>query len=70
MRITHGVTLVASTFIGLLAALDATAQVTRIDFQVVESPAFDGQSFGDVGQYERLRGVAYAEVGPQRCAES
>ncbi len=64
MRITHGVTLVASTFIGLLVAQDAAAQVTRIDFRVVESPAFDGQSFGDIGQYERLRGVAYAEVDP------
>ena len=64
MRITHGMTLVASTFIGLFVAQDAAAQVTRIDFRVVESPAFDGQSFGDIGQYERLRGVAYAEVDP------
>ena len=40
------------------------AQVTRIDFQIVESPAFDGQSFGDIGQYERLRGVAYGDVDP------
>ncbi len=64
MRITHGVALFAATFIGPLVTADASAQVTRIDFQVVESPAFDGQSFGDVGQYERLRGVAYGEVDP------
>ena len=64
MRITHGVALLAATFIGPLVTADASAQVTRIDFQVVESPAFDGQSFGDIGQYERLRGVAYGEVDP------
>ena len=64
MRITHGVALFAATFIGPLVTADVSAQVTRIDFQVVESPAFDGQSFGDIGQYERLRGVAYGEVDP------
>ena len=64
MRITHGVALLAATFIGPLVTVDVSAQVIRIDFQVVESPAFDGQSFGDIGQYERLRGVAYGEVDP------
>ena len=64
MRIAHGVALVAATFIALFVTADASAQVTRIDFQVVESPAFGGQTFGDIGQYERLRGVAYGEVDP------
>ena len=64
MRITHGVALFAATLVGPLVAVDVAAQITRIDFQVVESPAFDGQNFGDVGQYERLRGVAYGEVDP------
>ncbi len=64
MRITHGVALFAATFIAPLVAANASAQITRIDFQVVESPAFDGQSFGDIGQYERLRGVAFGEVDP------
>ncbi|MCH7857283.1 MAG: hypothetical protein IIB37_11075 [Gemmatimonadetes bacterium] len=64
MRITHGAVLFAATFIGPLLTADLSAQITRIDFQVVESPAFDGQSFGDIGQYERLRGVAYGEVDP------
>ena len=64
MRFTHGLTLVAATVIGPLVVADAAAQVTRIDFQVVESPAFDGESFGNIGQYERLRGVAYGEVDP------
>ena len=45
MRFTHGLTLVAATVIGPLVVADAAAQVTRIDFQVVESPAFDGESF-------------------------
>ena len=61
---THGVALVAATVIVLLGAADASAQVTRIDFHVVESPAFGGESFGDIGQYERLRGVAYGDVDP------
>ena len=61
MRFTQGVALVVATFIGPIVAADASAQVTRIDFQVVESPAFGGESFGDIGQYERLRGVAYGE---------
>ena len=64
MRIIYGVALFVATFIGPLVTADVSAQVTRIDFQVVESPAFDGQSFGDIGQYERLRGVAYGEVDP------
>jgi len=42
----------------------AVAQVTRIDLEVVESPALDGQRFGEVGAYERLRGVAYGAVDP------
>ena len=64
MRITHVAVLAAITFLGSLAVSDVSAQITRIDLEVVESPAFDGQSFGSVGQYERLRGVAYGEVDP------
>ena len=64
MRFAHGVALVVATFIGPAVAADVSAQITRIDFRVVESPAFGGESFGDTGQYERLRGVAYAEVDP------
>ena len=64
MRIARGLALVAATVNGPLVVADASAQVTRIDFQVVESPAFGGESFGDIGQYERLRGVAYGEVDP------
>ena len=59
-----GPALVGATAIALLLAADAFAQITRIDLQVVESPALDGQRFGQVGQYERLRGMAYGEVDP------
>ena len=65
MRITLGLALVAAAFLGPVVAADASAQVTRIDFQVVESPAFGGESFGSIGQYERIRGVAYGEVDPK-----
>ncbi len=65
MRITHAMAVVVATFTGPMVAVDLSAQVTRIDFEVVESPAFDGENFGNVGQYERLRGVAYAEVDPE-----
>lgn len=42
----------------------ASAQVTQLDLEVVASPAFDGQHFGDIGQYEHLRGTAYAALDP------
>ena len=46
----------------------ATAQagLTRIviDPARSQSPAFEGLSFGSVGQYEKLRGTAYGEVDP------
>ena len=54
----------AASVIALLLAADAFAQTTRLDLQVVESPAFDGQRFGQTGQYEHLRGMAYGEVDP------
>ncbi|MEX2048435.1 MAG: alpha/beta hydrolase domain-containing protein [Gemmatimonadota bacterium] len=56
---------VTCALVALLAlATDARAQVTRIDLAVVESPALDGQSFGSVGRYERLRGLAFGAVDP------
>ena len=48
----------------LLLPGDAPAQITRLEVQVVESPALDGQRFGQIGQYERLRGVVHGEVDP------
>jgi len=45
-------------------AIEASAQLTRLELHVVESPALDGRSFGGAGQYERLRGLAYGAVDP------
>jgi len=47
-----------------LAASSAEARVTRIDITSIESPTFDGTTFGAVGAYEKLRGKAYGEVHP------
>jgi len=40
--------------------------ITRvvIDQDRSQSPTFDGMSFGSVGQYEKLRGIAYGELDP------
>ena len=40
--------------------------IRRIVFDPLrsESPTFEGRSFGSVGQYEKLRGVAYGELDP------
>ena len=47
-----------------LSAQTASAHVVRVVIQRVESPAFGGASFGAVGQYEKIVGVAYGEVDP------
>ena len=64
MKTRLGQALCSVVMIALVVTADAFAQVTRIDLQVVELPALDGQSFGRVGQYERLRGVVYGDVDP------
>jgi hypothetical protein len=53
---------------GLLWGCDVQvglSQITRIDMRVVESPAYEGARFGEIGQYERLRGVFYGEADPR-----
>lgn len=47
-----------------LPAKIAAAHVVRVVIQRVESPTFGGTSFGSVGQYEKIVGVAYGEVDP------
>ncbi len=42
----------------------AEARIVRIEITSVQSPTFDGRTFGRVGQYEKLRGRAYGEVDP------
>jgi hypothetical protein len=50
--------------VSVAVAPEAQARVTRIVFTRVESPTFAGQSFGTVGQFEKLVGVAFGEVDP------
>ncbi|HLX41821.1 MAG TPA: alpha/beta hydrolase domain-containing protein [Bryobacteraceae bacterium] len=47
----------------LTAPLDA--RITRIVIEHKESPAYEGQSFGEGGRYERLSGRAYGELDPK-----
>src|SRR4051794_5385085 len=42
----------------------ADARVTRIVVDNRISPAFDGSSFGNAGQYETLSGRAFGELDP------
>ena len=43
----------------------AEAHVTRIVIEQKQSPAYEGKSFGSVGQYEILTGKAYGELDPK-----
>ena len=49
----------------LLSAGSTPGQITHIDLPVVESPALGGESFGEAGRYERLRGLVTGEVDPE-----
>ena len=46
------------------APIPAQADITRIEISRVESPTFEGISFGEVGRYEKLAGRAFGEVDP------
>lgn len=59
-----GLAFLAAFVVAPLLAGSAGAQITEFDLQVVESPALDGRHFGEVGQYEWLRGVVAGEVDP------
>ena len=48
------------------AALTVEARTTRIEITSVESPTFEGRTFGEVGAYEKLRGKAYGELEQRR----
>lgn len=55
----------AATALGtVLAAAPLEARVTEIVIESTQSPAFDGASFGEAGQYEVLAGRAYGELDP------
>jgi len=46
------------------APIVADARVVRIEITRIESPTFQGASFGTVGQYEKLVGRAFGEIDP------
>jgi hypothetical protein len=49
----------------MLATLPmAQARITKIEIMRSESPTFEGRSFGDVGQYEKLVGRVTGEIDP------
>jgi Alpha/beta hydrolase domain len=54
--------LVGAAALGLAPA--AQARITAITVTTTESPTFAGQSFGSVGQYERIQGTLKGEVDP------
>ena len=43
----------------------AAGGITRLEITRVESPTFEGRSFGTVGQYEKLVGRAFGEIDPK-----
>jgi Alpha/beta hydrolase domain len=48
----------------LFVAAASEARVTRITITTITSPVFNGQTFGDVGTYEQIRGTATGELDP------
>ena len=61
-RSVHVVVAVLVLTLGL--ASRANADITRIVTTSIESPTFEGVSFGEVGQYEKVRMRAFGEVDP------
>ena len=61
-RVIHVLVIAVVACLG--APAGGLAQITEFDLNVVESPALGGESFGEVGQYEFLRGVVAGEVDP------
>ncbi|HWF04981.1 MAG TPA: hypothetical protein VHA06_14925 [Candidatus Angelobacter sp.] len=53
------VVLLAATF-----AVPASARVVRFVIDTKTSPAFNGATFGNAGQYETLAGRAFGELDP------
>ena len=48
----------------LVACQMAHARITKITIVRIESPTFEGRSFGKAGQYEKLAGRIAGEVDP------
>ena len=61
----RGALLCAALTAGLAVPGPIEARVVRIEIERVESPTFEGRSFGDVGPYEKLVGRVFGEVDPE-----
>jgi hypothetical protein len=55
---------VGATLVGLLVTNVASARVTKVVIDRVESPTFEGQEFGTSGRYEKIVGRLFGEVDP------
>lgn len=53
-----------SMVLALIAAPPLAARVAKITI-VSRTPAFNGQSFGAVGQFEKIKGIATGEIDPK-----
>ncbi|WP_080236886.1 alpha/beta hydrolase domain-containing protein [Spirosoma rigui] len=53
-----------SLLLSVVLTCPARARIVRIEITSVQSPTFDGRTFGRVGTYEKLRGKAYGELDP------
>ena len=65
-KVKHGYRILSFCFalISLLATSPASARITKIVIDKIESPTFEGQEFGSVGKYEKLTGRIFGEVDP------
>jgi hypothetical protein len=54
----------------LYSPASAWARITRIVIDEKQSPAYDGKSFGNVGQYERIVGRAFGEIDPKHAGNT
>ncbi|WP_460969289.1 alpha/beta hydrolase domain-containing protein [Spirosoma migulaei] len=61
LRLYRSVCLLAIT---LISGPMAQARIIRIEITSRQSPTFEGNVFGKVGAYEKLRGKAYGELDP------
>ena len=64
-RLFEGPSLAVAVAAMLAWASAPQARVTQIIIETKTSPAFDGQVFGDAGQYETLAGRAHGELDPR-----
>ena len=50
--------------LALIFVTVSQAEVRRFDVVSVESPAFDGRTFGDVGQYQKITAKVTIAIDP------